>query len=214
MALIANALVTLADLESMLSGTTFTAGTSAKAQAERAINVATTEIERLTGRVLVNTTSLTEYHTVPDERSRLVLLDWPIQTLTSVHEDAQREYGDDYLLTVSEDYISVAPKGELIRVWESGGECAWEMGFRAIKVVYTPGYASTTTVPSDLADLCLEIAARIFKETDRKTWGLSGQSDAAGNWQRFAPGVLTPQIRERVESFGRPKWDRTGERDS
>lgn len=214
MSLAANALVTLADLEGFL-GPTFGADTAAKAQAERAINVATQTIERMTGRIFINTSAVTEYHTLWDSRSRIHLLDWPIQSITSIYEDPERGYDDsDDLLTADTDYIKVAQKGELIRVWEDAGERPWCLGFRAIRVIYTPGYASTTAVPTDLSDLCLEMAARLRKEAERETWGLQGKSDSAGNWTRFAPSLLTKEISDRIAQFGRPKWDRTGERDS
>lgn len=215
MALASNALVLLPDFQGFLGGVTFSADTTAKAQAERAINVATKTIERETGRIFVNASAVTEYHTVWDSRSRIHLLDWPIQSITSIYEDPERGYDDsDDLLTVNEDYISVAQKGELIRIWEDAGERPWCQGFRAIRVIYTPGYADTTTVPYDLADLCMEMAARLRNEAERKSWGLQGQSDSSGNWTRFASTLLTKEIRDRIAGFARPKWDRTGERDS
>lgn len=191
----------------------------------RALNVASEVVEEAFGRDLVTRGDVTEYHTVERATPYLYTLEWPIISVTSVYEDESWAWGAGDLLTVTTEYLVQKGKpwyGRLVRVYEGGGPAEWLCGTRAIKVVYSGGYKSphtnlpstATALPERFVELALKLAAALYKEADRRQWGLSSQSDAAGNWQRWAPAGLTKEMRAVVDASARPVYEITGERDA
>ena len=184
---------------------------------EKIIDQSSALIESQIHRKFVTRGSLTEYHTFTDSDYELFTLEWPIISVTSIHEDISREYNSDDLLTENTDYIVNKPKGKIIRTWSATeGERAWQIGFRAIKIVYSAGYANTDAVESDIKDVCLRHVGMVWREITRKLGNVESVSDAMGSFARYGPAALTtlmmrdlyPHIDE-----GRGHYT-TGERDS
>ena len=172
-------------------------------------------IESWLDRQIVTRGALTEYHTFEDSEAELFTLDYPIISVTSVHEDTNRTYGATALLTVTTQYIVSKPVGKIIRVYSaSSGRTAWLTGFRAVKVIYTAGYADTDSVPRELKDVCKRLVALKFREVERGQQGLSGQADDVGNYTRFGPPELTKGMQAQLRPFKRNEYSWTGERDS
>ena len=187
---------------------------------EGVINRVSDEIEAHLGRQIVTRGSLTEYHTMraeatPVGASDLRTLEWPIITVTSVHEDTvtPRTYGAGALLVVDTGYQVIKPTGTIRRIEGLGGLRNWHTGSRAIKVVYSAGYATTATVPARIKAVALRYAALIWGETKRGDFGVSGASDALGNYTRFAPAQLTPEMKSALAPEGRFAFWVSGERD-
>jgi hypothetical protein len=181
---------------------------------ERAINAASGLIGNYLGRRLIKpATDYVEFHTVWQGACEIRLNDWPIDTVTSVHEDVGRVYGASSLLTADVDYIVSKPLGRIIRVWESGGPRSWLPGFRAIRVAFMPQYP-VADVPAVFKDACLWTAAMLMKESDRKQWGLNSLVDAAGNFTRLSGAHLPGFIKEQLAGECDLRFDITGERDS
>lgn len=214
MALLAHAMVSVAELKDYLG----VSGTQQANQLERAINRATEWIETETGRHFVSRGALTEYHSVMECLDTIQLRQWPIVSVTSVHEstDSPRVYDSGTLLTTATEYQAVSETGQIRRL-SSAALTPWASGYRTVQVIYTAGYQDRTgdpsaasKLPADLEVLCLFVAAAIFKEADRERWGLSSVTDATGTVQRFL-GYLPADMRAHLESYRRHEFSRTWE---
>jgi len=206
-ALSAYALVSVAELKVYIGAE----GSGEDQRFEDAINRATAWIENQTERHFITRGSTTEYHTVDGSQTTIRASQWPIISITSIHESttSPRVYDGTSLLTAATDYQHVAETG-LIHRLSSSELTRWAWGYRAIKLVFQYGYATASTVPEDLRQLCLFVATSIFKEADRQRWGVSSVTDATGSVTRFL-GYLPPDMKAHLESFKRWEFDRTWE---
>lgn len=170
-------------------------GTAENDRLISAINRASSTIETWLDRQIVTRGSLTEY-SIRGGCSILRLTQWPIISITSVHEDTDwpRAYSSDDLLTVGTDYERVGPD-KLRRLEENGPPSIWACGSRAVRVVYTAGYATTAAVPDALKNVCRALAALYYRESDRALHGVSSQTDGLGSVTRFVPATLTEPLR-------------------
>lgn len=203
------------------------AGQAKDASIEAIINRVTDEIESYLGRWLVCPTgdatrgALTEFHTMrtdglPVVSSDLRTLEWPLRTVTSVHEDSAvpRAYGAGALLTAGTDYEVIKPRGIIRRISGAGSLSTWNTAHRAIKVIYLPGYATPADVPARIKAVALRYAALVWDEQKRQSFGVSGASDTLGNYTRFAPAQLTPEMQASIASERRWAFWSSGERDA
>jgi hypothetical protein len=218
MALPANAFVTVTDLKGYLNMT----GAGQEMQLENAIGVASSLIESVLEREIPTRGDLTEFHSPRMPATEVLYLgEFPIIAVSSVHEDASRQYGSAALLVADQDFIASKPMGKLIRaVSGSGYYGIWWPGFRTIRVIYSAGYQNADgtpdtaqPIPADLRLICFELAALLYQEADRKRWGISAVSDTMGNVTRYM-GYLTPDISARLCLHKRIEFSRTWERDA
>lgn len=195
---------------------------------EQCINEASQLVENAWGRHVVTRGSLTEYHTTPylcsaDLRMAgvLHLNEWPIISVTTVHEDSSRVYAT--ALVENTDYIVSKPEGKLVRV--SGNlPIDWDYGWRAIKVVYIAGYqnaagtqAGATAVPDAVRRVFYELLRWIFNQRTMNQVGLTQAQDSLGNRTFSGPAYLTPLMQAALSAAGAVPVSlalRTGERDS
>jgi hypothetical protein len=187
-------------------------GTEKRDLIELVINTATDAIESHLRRELVTRGSLTEWHS-PDNASEIYVLDYPIISVTTVHESSvwPRVYDATSLLVEDTDYQVMKKVGKIRRIG-TGGVRVWESGARRVQVVYTAGYANTASVPYRLKKPCLKLGALLWAETTRNQFGVSGMSDGLGNWTRFAAAGITGEIAADLETERRIEFSRTGER--
>jgi hypothetical protein len=185
-------------------------GTGQDGNIDAACNIATMAVEQRIDRLLVSRGAITEYHTIRDHLSTLYLGQWPLITLTSVHESLSTPpvYDATTLLVENTGFEKV--DGQKLRRLSSGSPSCWAHGNRTVKVVYTAGYASTSVVPWDLKHVVYVVAASIFGEADRKRFGVSAATDAQGNYQRFQ-GYFTPELEAMLEPYKRRDAHRTWE---
>lgn len=89
------------------------------------------------------TATYTDYLDGPDDddASILRLGTWPIQSVTSIYDDANRAYGATTLVS-SSDYELDAERG-LVLALPTGAHASWTSSLRAIKVTYVAGYSTT-----------------------------------------------------------------------
>ena len=190
---------------------------------ELILNRVTDEIEEYLGRQIVTRTTadpltrLTEYHTMPAETCELKTLEWPIITVTTVHEDITmpRAYGAAALLVAGTDYeivINAKPRSVIRRIYYPGLVSQWLTGHRAIKVVYSAGYADTASVPERIKAVATRYAALIWDEHKRGAYGVSGQADGMGNYTRFASPQLTDDMKASLVNERRNSFWESGER--
>lgn len=218
MALAADALISLAALK---EARTFV-GTGSDAALERAIEKASAIIRDYVGWPVVGLSGITEYHTPQRCSHELLLLDRPIVSIASVHEDPMCQYGADTLLEAGSDYIVSMPSGRLLRV-SDGLTVPWAGGWRSVKVVGSYGYlnqaspqvpSGAAAVPPDIQDACIWVASRIFGEDERRQFDVSSVTDATGTVTRFSSSRLPPMMRERLTNYRRWNLAPTGERDA
>ena len=163
------------------------------------INRSTEVIELFLRRRIVKRGALTEYHTV-DRRDghMLQLRHYPVDSVTSVHEDYDRVYGASALLTVNVDFLLWAASGKLerIEVASSGAiqRLNWEWGERAIKVVYEPGVLQAN-VPWNIQDVCRRHAAVLYFAHQRRMHGVTTRQDETGNFTTFGAETLTATMK-------------------
>lgn len=193
---------------------------------EECVNEASQMVEQQWGRHLVSRGALTEYH--PAEPNyclahELLLNEWPIVSVTSVHEDSARVYGASALLVVDTDYLISKPTGKLIRV-SSALPLAWMYGWRAIKVVYVAGYQNTDAgisgalaMPASIKRVFNEITAWMFKQRTGGEVGLTQVQDGFGNRTFSGPAYITPAMAGALSAAGAVPTSmsgRTGARDA
>lgn len=180
---------------------------------EAALNTASAIVENYLGRDIVTRGTITEYHTFKSYSQDLLLLEWPVISVTNVWEDVARAYGS--ALTVDTDYIVSKPHAQLIRIsGANGAPMSWAIGFRAVKVSYSAGYA-VGDVPGHIKDVVLWIAAHLFSESERKSWDVSSQSDGLGTVTRFTLSRLPDYMKAQLVSERRIyPLGVTGERDA
>jgi len=213
----ASALVTLAEVKQHLG---IPAGAEAKSPLlEEIANRASDAVAEYLDRQLINVASITEYHSLrtpagqPVVSSVLQTRQWPIVTVTSVHESTgwPRTYGASELLVADTDYTVSKPAGKLYRLESSIAN--WATGFRTVKVVYTAGYTQAT-VPARIKAVVLRLCAVMWAEVDRALFGVSTQSDQLGNFTRFAPARLTDDMKADLVAERRSRLYDTGEVDA
>lgn len=166
------------------------------------VNWVSPQIERIQRREFVTRGSRNEKYTLPDglNTSILSVKEWPIVSVTTVHEDSTRQYGASEKLVENTDYIVSKPSGKIIRIWGSDqGPRAWLHGFRAIQVVYEAGYADTAAVPAEIKLPMMREIALLYNEIVKKRIGISSSSDATGSYERFVPGGINA-MDDRVKS--------------
>ena len=187
------------------------------------INRVTASIESWLDRRIVSRgagSPMTEYHTMsrqPRPVAELYTLEWPIISVTSVHNDASRAYAAASLLVENTDFIINKLAGKLIRIAGSDqGTTAWDTGFREQQVIYDAGYSAVANVPADLRGVATELLVTKFREITKHHHGLSGIVDDVGNVTRFGAAALSKDMRVVLSRYKRREAysARTGERDS
>lgn len=106
------------------------------------------DIEKECGRTFL-AANYTEYHD-GDSTSILMLDQYPVNSITSIHDDVDREYNADDLID-SDDYAFYSESG----IVELDG-LTFATGIKNIKVIYNAGY---TTIPTDLEQACIKRVA-------------------------------------------------------
>jgi len=203
------ALISLSDLK----GYKGFEGTTEDSRLDLAINAASSWIEGKAQRQFITRGGVTEYHTLDRAVHSITLAQSPIITVTSVHESTTtpRVYDATSLLTTVTDYqgVSTTERAQIRRI--SNSELyPWATGYRAIKVVYSYGYADTAAIPDDLAFLCIYLAYSIYREADRGWHGMVSVSDAQGSVTRLGRH-LPPEMQAILDGYTRQAFERTWE---
>jgi len=110
----------------------------------------------------------TEYYDGQSGQRRLCLRNYPIISVTSIHDDANRDYGTDTLVD-ADDYTFETGEDSNGIVHLHGTTLS--KGIRNIKVIYRAGYA---TIPKSLARAADLIVASLYNR--RKAQGTPGGS--------------------------------------
>ena len=171
-------------------------------------------------RQLVNVSSYTEYHTFQNPSGvwfwspSLSTRQWPIITVTSVHECSTwpRTWASSTLLTADTHYTVSKPYGVIHRLGTSGAT-SWASGLRSVRVIYTAGYTQAA-VPQRIKAVVLRLVGAMWAESERKLHGISSQSDQLGNFTRFSVARLTDDMKGELTGERRARFFETGEVDA
>lgn len=179
--------------------------------ARRVINRASALVQAWLRRNLITPAAdVVEYHTVFGTRE-IDLLDYPIASITSVHEDDTREYGSDTLLD-ADQFIVMKPLGRLKRCEPGSGLTSFMTGDRAIRVAYKYGW-TRAALPEHFKDFAGQIAAVLWAEKKRAAPGATSMSDSMGNFTRIDASHLPDSITAAFEDERAPLGGKSGERD-
>ena len=199
-ALVSHAIISLAEVKAAI-------WINDAAQDERLnllINRITEAAEAVVGRDLVSAGrgALTEFYTHERYTENLYLRVLPLISVTSVHEDHLRAYGDDTELTEGTDFLAYKEVGKLVRTFSATQEGEpWEIGLEAIKIVYTAGYATTAAVPYAIKDAALSLASRMWRDSKVALEGGQNLNDATGTTTLFPMAMMTRELRRELEPF-------------
>lgn len=118
-----------------------------------------------TGRILAQQSPFTE--TYDGDGSNILFLDnYPITSVTTVHQDSDRVFGSDTLVP-STDYLTYADNRKLV-----GIGTRWFKDIQTIKVVYVAGFA-IGSIPEDLVNAVTMLVDFWGKEYDAHRLGVT-----------------------------------------
>lgn len=129
--------------------------TSKDEQLKSLINRSYKILEKYIGRV-VKSTQYTEYQD-GDGTPQILLNQWPIISVTSIHSDVERDFGSDTEIEAA-NYLIYSDEGR-IELYKD--ETIFPEGKQNVKVIYTAGYAE---IPDDLEFASTLHIAGFFKK--------------------------------------------------
>jgi len=129
----------------------------------------TKEIEKKCNRTFYAAT-VTEYHR-GNGKSELLIRRPPINSITSIHIDSDREWGSDTQIDADDIIISDEEAGKVIL---DGDVFDKSDDVENVKIVYSGGYS---TIPSDLEHNCLKLCACDYIESRRLNNKVEGEKD-------------------------------------
>lgn len=139
--------VNIYDLTTVAAVTALTGAAAADADIiQTLITAASVWANNYTSRILKQQT-FTEYYD-GDGTELLFLKNYPIEEITTIHQDSDRVFGTDTLVD-SDNYVVYADNRSLV-----GDGVSWEKGIQTIKIVYVAGF---DTVPYDLVNAITEL---------------------------------------------------------
>ena len=151
------------------------------------------------GRTLAKTTYADAYLDGNGQES-LVLQNFPIISITSIHED-----GVLLVEGADGDYVVDYTSGLIHRV---GG--VWLRGRQTVKITYAAGYivqgtapgTGETALPADLKLACMIQVAREWKKTQGSEWGETSRSFPDGSTSHVERGLLR-EVEEILQKYRR-----------
>ncbi len=117
-----------------------------------------------TSRILARQTFTETYD--GDGSDILFLDNYPISSITTVHQDSDRVFGSDTLIA-STDYLTYADNRKLV-----GIGTRWFKDVQTIKVVYVAGYL-IGSIPDDLVNAVTMLVDFWYKEYDAHRFGVT-----------------------------------------
>ena len=128
-----------------------------------------------------------------DGTDKLVTHQWPIISVTSLHDDTDRNFTAAFLIAAA-DYVLYKDRG-LIRL----DGLTFASGIQNVKIVYVAGYA---TVPTDLVQALIELVADRFRQKENQ--GLESLSIGAYSVS-FSGEDLPDEVKGIFDSYRRTR---------
>lgn len=159
------------------------------------VNAASANCNKYTNRLL-KARDLTEYYS-GNGKNVLFVNNYPINSITSLYDDTDRNYGSETEIT--SDYYEILPENDKCMVVYVDSN--FNEGFNNIKIIYNAGYV---TIPSDLQQACLEIIAYMYKNSEEGRMGLSSRNIGEGS---IAIDVVDmPRFSSKILNQYRRRW--------
>lgn len=136
-------------------------------------------VEQYCNRVIESAT-VTEYHSTRDGQTTLKLQRYPVASITSLHDDVDRVYGADTLLATS-DYVLTDPKAGIVAL----DGVSFHEGLNNVQVVYVAGFAAGTKERALLEQAAIELIWLARDKGDKSLLGLQSRSIADGRVDTF-----------------------------
>jgi len=124
--------------------------------------------------------TVTEYHSTRAGQTTLRLKVYPIASITSLHDDPDRQYGAATLLDPS-DYVLDDEDAGIVKL----DGIAFQDGLRNVKVVYLGGFAAGTPQRALLEVAAIELLWLARDKGDKALLGLQSRSIADGRVDTF-----------------------------
>lgn len=144
------------------------------------------------GRTITDEGTITEHHDGLG-KPYILLKEYPILTLTSVHDDPDRQFGSSSLIA-STDLIQETELGIIRRKFE----VPFQDYKKNVQVVYTGGYA---TVPGAVEQAVIELVASKYKKRGRI--GIQSRSLKDGSRTFFSSRDFTTEQKSLLAPFRR-----------
>lgn len=178
----------------------------------QAITLASGMIHRHLGRTWIlneDQVEVTEYHD-GEGRAELALGEWPVASVTSVHDSLERTFGaadeleeDEDFMVQSSDYgasIRLLALRETGSALTGGARAVFQDGVQNVRVVYVPGYATRAALPRELVNVAItETIALLTKQQHAGTTRVQ-VGDLA---EDFDLASLRPESRATLARFRR-----------
>jgi len=144
---------------------------------EDIINHCSTLIESYCNRKFIQQT-FTERHN-GSGTTELLVNQWPINSITSLHVDAGREFTSETLIDPSnyEYFSNEQDEGYVIERFSE----TFPRGRKNIQIVYAAGYPTFADVPSDLQMGCKIAVAFYYQHQQQQDWTMSTKSKGEEN---------------------------------
>lgn len=184
----ANWISNLTELKTHLGITDSTQDTFLENLANRAYKI----LETYLGRQIKSQT-LTEYYDGPEspDQSELILNQFPIISVTSIHDDLDRGFSSTYLID-SGDYVIYKERG-VVKLFRN--EAAFQKGIQNIKIVYVAGYS---TIPGDLVDALIQMIEFMFNRA--RTAGFQSQA-LGGKSETYDNDQIPAMVKRTLSSY-------------
>lgn len=143
------------------------------AKREQVIDAVTEAILDWTGRAIIHNPGLgtvtTEFHDGEVDWDSIFTREFPISSVTSLHDDVDRVYGASTLLTENTHFLVYDDEGRIQLIDSSGisiltkrEQGFFNPGFKNIKLVYVAGYTNNAAIPPSLRQGCIEWCAFVL----------------------------------------------------
>lgn len=98
--------------------------------------------------------------------NEIMLTQWPVNQIVSIHEDANRVFGPDTLLDASTYFLRSDEMQEDFMIYRT--DQIFARGKATVRIEYRAGYAAYTDVPADLQLACKRTVGYYFKQQQNK----------------------------------------------
>lgn len=150
------------------------------AEFARLIPVVDQFIAQYCNRATLEQTTVTEYHSARAGQMTLKLRQYPVASITSLHDDVDRIYGADTLLAAT-DYVLEDEQAGIVQL----DGTSFNEGLKNVKVVYVAGYAAGSAPLKLLEQAAIELIWLARDKGDKALLGLQSRSIADGRVDTF-----------------------------
>ncbi len=140
------------------------------------LDASSAAMETWVGRKFAQATYTEDYN--GEERNSLNLKHWPVISVTSLHDDPDRDFNSGTLIDAADYYVDLE-SGLIELVIDDSDDSYFTAATRNVRVVYVAGYA---TIPDDVIRACVLWTAALY--ANRTHIGLMSESIGGYSYTR------------------------------